>query len=207
MYKKLFVITILVLLAGFSASRVLASEGQIEMRSTTGEDYRCWASSIYMQDNRYNISMSCRELLYPLEERIQVYMVWATPLEGEAPVKLGSLDFGKEPYRIGQPFSNLFITTEANAKVKSPQGRVVMQGAVQPITFLDRPTTATPTPEEDQQDEDQENGGILEEADQPEEELTTRDKLILGLKRAGIVAFFALIALVGLIFVVTRSRG
>jgi hypothetical protein len=73
-----------------------------------------------------------------------------------------------------------------------------MRGNLTVIDFLDRPSPPTPTPAPEE---------IDELIDEEEEELTTRQRLALGLRRAGLVALVALVALIGLIFVITRSRG
>ncbi len=104
---------------------------------------------------------------------------------------------GKANFEIGDSFSTLYVTIEQNLGIRSPSNQVVMKGGLQKITFLDRPTTPTPTPE-----------GMEEEIEQVEEtaELSTREKLASAIKRAGIVALLGIVALIGLIFVLTRPK-
>ncbi len=71
-----------------------------------------------------------------------------------------------------------------------------MRGGIQPLTFLERPTTPTPTPE----------GEIPEEEEVAAEQLSTGQRLVLAFKRAGVVILLALVAVVGLVFVLTRPR-
>lgn len=190
-------IFIFMALISFGASAAKASQGLAELRSTTGEEYRCFVSSMIMQDLKFTLLISCVNLLYPADENIFRYALWANPLEGGNPVFLGDLGLGKATFRIDRPFSSLFVTTEPPG-TKRPEGRVVMRGGIEPIGFLERQTTPTPTPEGEE---------AAPEEVQEEENLTTREKLVLALRRAGVVAFVALIALIGLVFVITRSRG
>lgn len=208
--RNFFAIIILALtlftLASRLPSSILASEGTVELRSTTGQPYRCYAASLLMEDLAYTILITCRDLIYPVDNpRIFTYALWATPKDTSTPVLLGFLGFGKATFRIVQPFSNLFVTTEENPGTPQPTGPVVMRGDVQTISFLERPTSPTPTPKEEERKEE-----VTEEVPEEEADMarpTTREKLSLAVRRAGLAALFALIALVGLIFVVTRSRG
>lgn len=120
--------------------------------------------------------------------------MWANPLDGGNPVKFGELGIGKATFESKKAFSGLYVTTERNRGIRKPEGEVVMSGNVEALTFLDRPTTPTPTPE----GQNQETPGV--------QELTTGQKLGLALRRAGLVIFLALAATVGLAFVLTRSR-
>jgi len=179
----------------FSATRTHASEGTFELRSTGAEDTRCFVASLLMQDFNFRILVSCRDLIYPAGDDIFSYMLWATPKEGGAPIKLGQLAYGKAEFRTNKAFTNLFVTTERNANTKTPSSNVVMRGTLHSITFLERPTTPTPAPpgQEGQEAEAQ--------------TLSTRERLVAGLKRAGLVSLIALVAVIGLVFVVTRGRG
>lgn len=178
-----------------SAKTTFASEGTVELRSTTDKDYRCFAVSLLMTTANYTINVSCRDLIYPPQPDLFAYVMWATPLEGNTTVKLGELGFGKAKFETKVAFSNLFVTTEINRGTRRPEGEVVMRGNVESIAFLDRPTTPTPTlsvPEG--------------EGEPAQEELTTGQKLALALRRAGLVIFLALAATVGLVFILTRPK-
>src|SRR5258706_9888166 len=122
-----------------------ASEGTVEMRSSTREAYRCYASSVLMQDLNYTILISCRELIYPAGNEVFSYVLWAQPSDGSQVRRLGELGYGRLQARMNQPFTSLFVTTEANAGVGKPTGPTVMRGDVLPIRFLDHATTPTPT--------------------------------------------------------------
>jgi hypothetical protein len=109
---------------------------------------------------------------------------------------LGELGVGKAEFQTKDAFSSLFVTVEHDSNPRSPSGMTVMKGAVQNITFLERPTTPTPTPE-----------GQPTQVEQKNQSQSTSDKLITGLKRAGLVSALAIIALIGLVFVLTRPRS
>src|SRR3989344_285347 len=187
----------------FLAEKVRASEGTVELRSTTVEPYRCWAASVRMQNQEYRIPFTCKYLIYPADENIFNYVVWATPKEGGNSVKLGTLGLGKGEFKTKKTFTGLFVTTEASKETKTPQGQTVMKGDITPVEFLEEASTPTPTPGEEEKEKISEE----EKTETPQENLTTRQKLLLALRRAGIAALVALVAIIGLIFVVTRSRG
>jgi hypothetical protein len=183
------------------AVKVGASEGIVELESQTDEPYRCFATSLKMQTQEYRILFSCRYLIYPIDESIFNYVMWATPVDGSKVVRLGVLGLGKGELKTKIPFTTLFVTTESNKNTKTPSGSVVMEGDVKEIEFLGSEPTPTPEPSES----DDEEVDVIEEVDV--QQLSTREKLVVALKRAGIAALFALVALVGIIFVVSRSRG
>lgn len=181
----------------FSPKSVSGSEGTVELRSTSAPDHRCFVASLKMQDQNYRVLVSCRDLIYPGGETVYTYIVWANPIGGGSPFKLGELGFGKVDFRTREAFTGLFVTTEENSRVRSPEGPVVMRGAVETINFLDRPQSPTPTPE----------GEAAEEEEVAEEEKPSAgQRLLTALRRAGIVILLALAAVMGLVFVLTRSK-
>lgn len=208
MNKKLINTVIFILFTAvflLFAVKINASEGTVELVSQTNEPTKCYASSLRMQNQEYRILFSCRYLIYPVDETIFNYVMWATPKSGGNPIKLGALGLGKGEFKTKTPFTSLFVTTESKKDTKTPTGETVMRGNLEVIEFLGSEVTPTPTPSPESEDGEQ-----AEEKDQVEDvqkELTTREKLVLALKRAGIAALFALVALVGIIFVVSRSRG
>ena len=203
MKKLCFLIFILAATLLFFAKTLKASEGVIEIVSTTDDVYRCWASSVRMQNQEFRIPFTCRNLIYPANDNVFNYVAWATPQNGGETIKLGALGLGRGEFRTKKAFANLFVTTERSKDVKTPQGTVVMRGNVESIEpFFQEGPTATPTPSTEGGEEELQQ----EEPEQPSE-LTTSQKFLLALRRAGVAALIALVALVGLIFVVTRSRG
>jgi hypothetical protein len=189
-------------LALFLTRSVEASEGTFELGSTTGKNYRCFAASLLIE--KFSILVVCKDLVYPSGS----YVLWANPTDNSKPIRLGVLGYGRKSFSAGRSFSSLFVTLEANPNIKSPTGTRVMQGSINPITFLNQPTTPTPTPEKEDQEPDKPGEQKEDEKEDKGEDKkpTTREKLVTALKRAGIAALFALVALVGLIFVITRSR-
>ncbi len=196
-----FLLLILVSIA--NPQKTYANVGQANIRSTTSEDYRCWAASGIMPDKSYEVIVNCANLIYPpLPPEVSSYVLWGTPTTGKGVIKLGDLAKGEARFQVKQAFTSLFVTIEPNANVKTPGSNLIMKGAVEPISFLQRPTTPTPTLEPAKT-------GTTDTAKKASDtgNLSTKDKLLLALRRAGIAAIIALVAIVGLIFVVTRSRG
>jgi len=190
-----------------STNKIIASEGTAELRSTNNQSYRCFVASLLMENSRYKIIVSCRDLIYPPRSDLFNYVIWATPIDGNKSIKLGELGVGKANFEIKNAFSNLFVTTEQDKNTRVPKGEIVMNGNVQSISFLDKPTSPTPTPEKsDSNEKASRDQDQKEEVTIPTQELTTRERLVEALKRAGIVVFFGLVALVGLIFVLTRPK-
>lgn len=204
--KLTFLFGTLILLF-FITDKVIASEGHIQLKSTTGEDYFCRASSYRMQNLEYRIPFSCRSLIYPAGENIFNYLMWATPKDGGKTIKLGVLGLGKGEFKTKTSFRELFVTTESKKDVKTPSGSVVMRGNVESWESLESQTTPTPIPSPEPTEEQKDGEEQKDQTPETTEQLTTRQKLVLALKRAGIAALFALVALIGIIFVVSRSRG
>jgi hypothetical protein len=182
---------------------VFASEGTFELKSTGNEPYRCYAVSIRMLEPEYRILFTCKFILYPAEENVFNYVVWATPTDGKKAIKLGTIGQGRGELKTKTPFSNLFVTTEISKDVKTPTGRVVMKGNVNPIQFLEEAKQYEPTPTIAQITTNKN----ISPSVSPATSQTTREKFLTAFKRAGVAALVAIVALVGLIFVITRSRG
>jgi hypothetical protein len=183
-----------------SKNIVSASEGTFELRSTNQNTYRCFAASLQMQNLMYQVTVSCREIVYPVDETIYSYILWANPVDGSKPVKLGPINLGKAEFSVKPPFDSLFITNEQNPGVKDPTGDVVMKGSIKPITFLEKPGTPAPTEQPGQK-------GTTSPQKSTTNTQSLRDKLLTGLKRAGLASALALVAILGLVFVLTRPRG
>lgn len=136
----------------FPSRAAHASEGTVELQSTTGQASRCLVTSVLMTDLNYTLLTSCRDLIYPPAVDLFTYVVWSSPLQaGQKSVRLGELAFGKSEFRTNLAFSSLFVTAEQTGGVNSPSGIVVMQGQVQPVIFLAGPPkpTITPSPAEE----------------------------------------------------------
>lgn len=182
-----------------SSGKTIASEGSFNILSTQGQSMRCYVASVQMIDRYYNLLVSCRDIIYPAQGEVFSYVVWVNPIEDNKPIRLGTLGLGRAHFKTKEAFSSIFVTTEASKKPRSPTGTIVMQGSLEPIPLLEQPVTVTPTPEE-------------EEVISPEEEMvdeqesSTRQRVVTGLRRAGLIIFVVLITIIGLIFIITRTR-
>lgn len=139
MIKRKLLISLFLAIAILSLSHksVRATEGTTEINSTTGSNSRCFATSVYLGDAQYHLLITCRNLIYPPEAKVLYYLAWATSTDNNI-VKLGTLYSGKLEAKIKVDFNNLFITKETSQETKQPTGQVVMQGNVQPISFLEK---------------------------------------------------------------------
>lgn len=202
--KKLIVIFfILIGLFVLYPNKVAASEGVFELPSTNRESYRCYAISLLMANGQYKLLVSCRDLLFPPADRIGNYYLWGSSSFDGKVLKMGSLGIGKAEFSSKEPFTNLFVTIEENDKTKEPTGTVVMKGSLQKISFLDGQTVKPkPSVIEETQEEDLEGS----QSAQTIQNLSLKDKLILGIKRSSVIAGVALIGLIGLIIVITRVK-
>jgi len=123
---------------------VEATEGIVELQSTTGERTRCFAVSILMEDYRYRVVVSCRDLIYPSEPDVFNYVLWGAPIEGSGAVKFGELNYGKVEFKVRDAFGGLYVTKE-RGNPRNPEGEVVMRGNVRLINFLDGSRTPDQT--------------------------------------------------------------
>ena len=192
----MIIATVLVNLFIIANKDAYAVEGVVELRSTKGEDNRCYAPYVFMPNANFTILVSCRDLIYPPQPSLFNYIAWATPTDGKNPIRLGELGVGKASFNTKKPFSDLFVTIEQSRNPKTPTGEVIMTGSARGIDFLDRPISPTPT----------EKVAEGEEVELTPKETTTRDKFVLALRRAGLVIFLAFVATIGLIFMLSKSR-
>lgn len=153
-----------------------------------------------MQNLVYQVPISCRDIVYPVNNTIFSYILWANPVDGSKPIKLGPINLGKAEFSVKVPFASLFITTEQNPGVKEPTGDIVMKGSIKPITFLEKPGTPAPTIQPGEE-------GTTSPKQSTTSQPSVRDRLITGLKRAGLASALALVAILGLVFVLTRPRS
>lgn len=194
--KRLSILTLLILIFVnvVFAGKASASEGNFNLQSMTGQDYRCYASSVFLSDRKYHMLVTCRNLVFSQGEDIAHYILWARSAEGEN-IKLGNIGLGKASFTSQQPFSTLFITQEIDPNVGTPEGALVMQGGVESIEFLqtaeesaEETPVLTPTP-------------IIDE-----EEMEEATGIGAGLRRAGLATALAFVAILALIFIITRPR-
>jgi len=156
MIMKKLLLAILPLLAISALARpVHASEGLFRLNNQVGDKARCSGRSVPTPpentrgaDSRFAVSLSCRDIVYPATgSGIVSYVVWARPLIGGDPVRIGTVGVGFVNTTVNTPFTGIFITEEKNANTESPTGRVVMSGDVRLDPFLDAPSQFRPEDE------------------------------------------------------------
>ena len=138
MRKILFSIGLIIAAFSFLASPLRASEGTAELKSIKGETMRCFATSILMENYEYQVSLSCRDLIYPPKPDAFSYILWATPTQNDKPLNIGELGIGKGNFKTKTAFSKLFVTIESDMRTRAPEGEIVMEGNIQSISFLDK---------------------------------------------------------------------
>ena len=137
------------------AGRVGASEGTAEIYSVRGRAERCFLASILMQNGKYQIMISCRDLIFPPEQGVYGYVLWVYPVNGGDPVRLGSIGVGKGQYSTPVAFSGAYVS-EDRPVVRVGTRKIfpepVMRGTVEPLSLwtsgrMEPPTpTLSPTP-------------------------------------------------------------
>lgn len=183
-----------------------ASEGTAEVISTTGRA-RCLATSVLMQNRRYKVVVSCRDLIYPPTPDLLTYMVWATPVGGGNPERLGELGVGKAEFTTNTAFSDLLVTTETDNRVRSPSDRVVMRGNIQPVSFLESAVEAAQAPPAEREEPAEEFGEMIEEPTPTPTPTPEQPRVLSGLQRAGIIFIIVVFVLILIIAAITRARG
>lgn len=169
-----------------------ASEGIFELRNRVGEQARCVSYSVLMQDQNYEILVSCRDILYPGGTSVFSYVLWGVPTNGGNHFRLGTLGLGKESFKTKTPFSSLYVTKEPTSNPRTPTGTIVMQGNLQINELLDTPQSA---PE-------------VSELESPTPSpVATPGSRNLGriFAAGGILAFIAIFGVILVIFVITRK--
>lgn len=209
LFTSSFFIALLLLL---SIKTAKATEGTAELVSTSDTQTKCFASSVMMQDFRFKVITSCKNLVFPAAENKFAYMLWATPTSGGKTIKLGSLNLGKAEFTVKEPFSALFVTTEANTGAKAPSANsTVARGTIQSIQHLEKQqepepeaVTARTTPAEN-------FGEILEEpspaATETVEEEEPDQGLLGSLGTGAIVGIIGIFLVLIILAIITRSRS
>ncbi len=118
-----------------------ANEGVVELKNTQGGDARCWAGSILMTNFKYEILLSCRDLIYPAPAGSDLfnYVLWAQEQEDKVS-KLGTLGVGRGQFATANPFVRLFVTQEKDDRVRKPSDQVIMSGYLSSIQLLESPS-------------------------------------------------------------------
>lgn len=194
--RKILLTTTFSVLFLLSAQKALASEGDFDLKNRIGTSATCSGWGQFMQDLKYHLLISCRNITYPGGVEVVNYVLWATPLSGGNAVRIGELGLGKGQFTTKEAYSTLFVTIERDKGVRTPTGQVVMQG---PITA--RPnlvSNATPEPAGQQPNP-------TEGAPTATPIATARPQSgIARFVTGGIVAFIALFAVIFVLFIITR---
>jgi len=186
-----------------SASNAQAIDGEVNLTNRTGDNSRCWAATVLMQDQTYKILFSCRDITYPGGNEVFYYVVWANPTNGGAAQRLGSLGLGKVQFSTKTEFSSLFITKEKSPNARTPEGPTVMQGTLRTVPILTesgRSTTLTgnATNAPSQTTEPTVTG-------EPAPTATPQPRTgIAKFLTSGILAFLALFGIIFVVFVITK---
>lgn len=135
--KKLLLPIILAIVIGLMAlaDEALASEGFVKLENAQSQT-RCFVQSAMTGENKYDLVISCRDLIYPPSEDAINYALWANPLGGGNPAYIGNLGLGRRTAQVGFPFESLFVTSELSEKPKAPSIRKVLFGEVRSIEFM-----------------------------------------------------------------------
>lgn len=199
--KKIgFAIFLFVLTIVFTKSASASLAGEFELRSTDSNEYYCFAYTQPLQNHVYKVLITCENIVFPVDDTIFTYVLWANTEDGGTPIRLGSIGLGVAEFSTKSRFTSLFITTEENAAAKVPSGEVVMKGSIKPIQFLERGGEGES--EEVSTDENETSPSPTPTA----QKSSIRDRLLTGLKRAGLASGLALVAILGLVFILTRPR-
>jgi len=189
-----------------AGGKAVASEGTIEMRSTTTQDNRCFGFSAMLEDNQFHILLTCRNLIYPSTAYNLHYLLWANPKQGDKVIKLGSLGFGKIQAKTRTEFASLFVTNETDKNTRKPTGEVVMKGVVEPVELFTNLVNVSDcevcreTEEAATQSTD-----IQEIKPTPETEKVSEAKDLLSRGGSLFVIAGGIIALLFLIYVITKK--
>ncbi|OGM75039.1 hypothetical protein A2382_02175 [Candidatus Woesebacteria bacterium RIFOXYB1_FULL_38_16] len=193
-FKSLFILSVISVIFALNANRVSASEGYIELTNTVNEASRCYIFSVLMEDGTYRALTSCRDISYPGGTEVFNYIVWANPVSGGNPIKLGTLGLGKVEFESEVAYTSLFVTKQQDGKkVNSPAGQVVMQGSVQKVGILENPSQAKFDRELDE----------VEPTATPIPQKKTSSLNIFRL--GGVLAFVGLVGAIVLVFVITKK--
>jgi len=202
---KKIIITLIAVVMLSLASEAKASEGFFELRNQVGEAARCHVTSGIMENQQFNLLTLCRDILYPGGTEVFQYVAWANPTDGGSPIRLGTLDLGKQLFKAREPFNSIFVTKELDNNPRSPEGQVVMQGTLQAIPFLgsvqtspqDFDSITTPSNELD-------SAATVTPSPTEQAQTNSRTNVVRNIALVILVIFTIILAVVAVIFVVSR---
>ncbi len=183
-----------------------ANEGVANLSSLTERPYRCTVTSGKVGSS-FNLLTLCKDIIYPNldDPYASVYILWANPISGGKPIKLGDLKNGNRIFKTSKLFDSLFVTTEIKTGVKTPKGTRIMSGTIKPNTFLNSPSEvqeplATIAP--DDADEVAVKGKIDNTNPKSGKSITSTILRWVGI----LASVILLVALVGFVIVIAKSR-
>lgn len=151
MKVRLLVLQLLIGLSVYGlieASPAAASEGTALL--TGSADSRCFFASVLVDENRYKIVASCRNLTVPPESETLFYRLWGKRLGASAPTPgvrasafgrgayfgLGDITSGKLSSDSREPFDEVLITAEKENNPSNPSlDKIILSGSIQPIDY------------------------------------------------------------------------
>ncbi|MFC1751153.1 hypothetical protein ACFL2V_20395 [Pseudomonadota bacterium] len=181
-FVGIFITLFFVLLLTGVVSKVEASEGLVELENTQDRSSRCFAASVLMQDFKYKVLLSCRELVYPTPAGSDIfhYVLWAQEVENEKIFKLGTVGVRGE-FSSQKAFSKLFVTQEKNPGVRNPSETTIMVGSVKLIELLETPARVSSQVLD-------ESSGVDEDEGQTQKELVPTPKPVQTSRVSGFSA-------------------
>lgn len=166
--RKLLLFGTALVIFFFFAFAVNANEGVIELDSARDTNPRCFVmSTLVNRSNTFNLLVTCKNLIYPVEGNGRYYILWSVPEpdpddnrnndrqneRAERPVRIGDIKYGKEMFKTRKPFRELFITIENERAPRTPSSNRIMEGFVDNVEFLENTgiegeeeTELTPSP-------------------------------------------------------------
>lgn len=127
---------------------VLASEGTALLSGSA--DSRCFLASVLVDENRYKIVASCRDLTVPPASETLFYRLWGKRLGAAAPtpgaktsvfgrspyLSLGDITSGKLSSDAREPFDEILVTAEKESNPSNPNlDKIILSGSIQPIDY------------------------------------------------------------------------
>ncbi len=136
------VFLILTLLFHFSVNSVTASDGRIVLKNG---NISCEGISVW-QGTSYQVTGKCFGLIYPYDEQLDTYVLWARLENGEIE-RITEIDRGIFDKSITYKFNSLFVTPETNSSPRQA-GKIIMSGDLQKFSNTQdtAETLSTPQP-------------------------------------------------------------
>lgn len=144
----------------------LASEGTA-LLTGSGTDARCYIASVLVDEEAYQVVMSCRNLIVPPAGERLFYRAWARRAAAAEPsdkkptartfgksdyLPLGDITGGKLTNRLREAFTEVLVTSEVESSPREPNlDKILVSAVMAPINFgggVSEPgqtLTATPT--------------------------------------------------------------